>query len=134
MSEEYYYNGEYVTIFAEVTDNPDFVVVDNGDNILVARRSSLQKKEDTYQWQQQLKRKAELDELREKVDAELNKIADKVVDSALRALASRLKFNVMFGQGVNGGTAAWAIEVSNELEKLVKDKTKEKLKDKSIFD
>lgn len=138
---EYYYSGDYVRFFAEVEGRPDLVIVSNGEysgELLVVSKHQLQKKEDSYEWKNRLRYKEDLENITKKaqeaLDTKVKQLADKVLDEALRALASRLKFNVMFGKGVNGATAAWGVEVSNELEKLVKEKTDKKIKEEKNFD
>jgi len=132
--QEYYYNGEYVTIFAEVVDNKDLVIVTNGndyDELSVARIKDLKKKEDTYQWKKNLERKKELEDLVSKAKADMDKIADKVVDKALIALASRMKFNAVFGKDM-GNSVGWAVMISQELEKIIKEKTPEIISKKGL--
>ncbi len=129
--QEYYYSGEYVTIFSEVTDHPDLVVVSNGNDygeLTVVPKKQLTKKEDSYYYKAAIARADELRLMTARAQENLDKIADKVVDKALLALASRLKFNVVFGKG--SGNMAWAGLVVEELEKLVKEKAPEIVKDK----
>lgn len=119
--QEYYYNGGYVTIFSEVTDHPDLVVVTDGNDygeLLVVRKSSLKKKEDSYYYQQAQKRAEELRLITAKAQENLDKLADKLVDKAIISLASRIKFNVAFGEG--GSAAPYALMLSQELEKMIK--------------
>lgn len=128
--QEYYHNGEYVTIFAEVAGHPDMVVVSNSDgygDFSVVRKESLVTKEESYEYKQALKRKAELEALTAKAKVDLDAVADKVVDKALIALSSRMKFNTLFGKDI-GNSGSWAFMVMQELEKLVKDKGPEVVK------
>lgn len=119
--QEYYYNGSYVTIFSEVTDHPDLVIVSDGGDygeLLVVRKDVLKKKEESYQYQQAQKRADELRLITQKAQENLDKLTDKLVDKAIISLASRIKFNVAFGSG--GSAAPYALMLSQELEKMIK--------------
>lgn len=132
--DEYELSGDYVTIWGFVQDDNDRVIVLNGGDygeLLVVHKSELHKKEESYRWKQEVKRKEELEAIAKQAEANLQKVADKVVDKALKALASRIKFNSIFG---DGGNLAWAGLVIKELEGMIKEKPVEKLKDKGIFD
>src|SRR5574344_2187267 len=129
--QEYYYNGSYVTIFSEVTADPDLVVVTDGNDygeLLVVRKNSLKKKEDSYQYQQAQKRADELRLITQKAQENLDRLTEKLVDKAIISLASRIKFNVAFGEG--GSAAPYALMLSQELEKMIKDKAPEVIKSK----
>lgn len=128
---EYYHNGGYVTIVGGIEGQPDYVVVDEGGDygsMLVARRKDLTPKEESYTWKRQLDREKELKDITKKAEENLNAVADKVVDRALNSLASRMKFNAVFGES-DGGTTGWAVVVSNALKDMIKDKTKDTMKD-----
>lgn len=119
--QEYYYNGSYVTIFAEVADHPDMVIVTDGNDygeLNVVRKDQLQKKEESYTFKQAQKRADELRLITQKAQENLDKITEKLVDKAIISLASRIKFNVAFGQG--GSAAPYALMLSQELEKMIK--------------
>lgn len=127
--QEYYYNGSYVTIFSEVTDHPDLVIVSDGGDygeLLVVRKDVLKKKEESYQYQQAQKHADELRLITQKAQENLDKLTDKLVDKAITALASRIKFNVAFGDG--GSAAPYALMLSQELGKMIKDKAPEVIK------
>lgn len=129
--QEYLYSGDYVTIFAEVKDNDDFIVVNNGNGALeVARKIDLIKKEDSYQYKRAKEHADELRLITAKAQENLDKLADKLVDKALIALSSRLKFNTLFGKG--SGNLAWAGLVIEELEKLVKEKAPDVISKKEL--
>lgn len=132
--QEYLYNSEYVTIAHDIVGDEDLVVVtnDHGEYI-VARKSSMQKKEDSYYFKKARERKVELESITKKAQDNLDKLADKLVDKALLDLASRLKFNVLFGKDVDGATAGWAVTISDELKKLVKDKAPDIIKKEDPF-
>lgn len=128
---EYYLDGDIVTFWSALKDNKDFVVVSTGDGDLrTARVSSLQNKEDTYQWQQKEKYKKELEAITADAESNLDQIVDKIVDKALKNLATRIRLNAMFGDASN---ASFALTAVAELEKMIKDKgdVKEKLKKKA---
>lgn len=128
--QEYYYNSGYVTIWAEVEGKPDTVIVAEAGNygdLHVADRKNLVKKEDSYQFKRAQERADELRLITQKAEENFDKLKDKLVDKALLALASRMKFNALFGAG---GNVAWAGLVIEELEKLVKEKAEETIKDK----
>lgn len=123
--QEYLYNSEYVTIGHKVVGDKDLVVVvtDSGE-LNVARLSNLQKKEDSWYWKKAEGRKQELENITKSAKANLDKLADKLVDEALKKLASRMKFNIAFSENL-GDSAGWALQISNELEKMVKEKAPE---------
>lgn len=134
--QEYYHSSSgFCTYFADVEGRKDLVVVKNKEgydgDLVVVDRASLQKFEDTYEYKQRTKQKEELEAITKKAKDNLNDVASKIVDRALADLASRIKFNAMFGKG---GNLAWSGMVIDELEKLIKDKPVEKLEKKGIFD
>ncbi len=57
-----------------------------------------------------------------KAQENLDELAEKVVDKALKSLASRIKFNVAFGKSTGG--EAYAIILSTELEKMIRESGK----------
>lgn len=127
--QEYLYNGEYVTISHKVEGDDDLVVVENHHGeLIVARRSGLTKKEDSWEYKKARERKEEIEAITKKAEDNLNAIASKVVDRALRSLSSRMKFNAAFSSDL-GNSAGWAIMISNELEKMIKEKAKEEMKE-----
>lgn len=130
--QEYYHSSVgYCMIWGDVVDKPEMVIVsENSDygSITVVKRSELVKKEDTWEYKQAQKRKEEIEAITKKAEDNLNAIASKVVDRALRSLASRMKFNVAFSSDL-GNAAGWAITISNELEKMIKEKAKDEMKD-----
>ena len=126
MSEpqEYYINGDYVTIWGEVKDKPDMVIVTTGDDygaLTVVRRKDLTPKEKSWTFQQAQKRADELRLITQKAEENFNKVVEKVIESACTTLSTRMKMNILFGQGGNG----WAVAVADELNKLVKKDAKE---------
>lgn len=124
--QEYLYNSEYVTIFYVPPDEDDLVIVSNDhEELIVARFSNMELKEDSYHYQKARERKKELEAITKKARENIDKIADKVVDKALIALASRLKFNLVFGKSGSGNS--WVMPIVEELEKMVKDKSKEEV-------
>lgn len=132
--QEYLHGNGYVTIFADVKDNDDFVIVETDGGVLeVARKNNLTKKEDSYNFKRAEERANELRLITQKAQENLDKLASKVVDKALLDLASRLKFNAMFGKDVNGAIVGWAVTISDELKKLVKEKAPEIIKKDDIF-
>lgn len=126
--QEYFYSGGYVTIFAELSDNDDFVVVKTDDGDLeVVRKNQLVKKEDSYHFKRAEERRIELENITKKAEENLNKIADRVVDRALNSLASRMKFNLVFGKAGTGNS--WVMPIVDELENMIKDKASNEIKD-----
>ncbi len=124
--QEYYHSSiGHCTIYADIVDMPDMVAVsENSDygTITVVRRKELVKKEDTWEFKQAEKRRDEIRMITAKAQENLDELAEKVVDKALKSLASRIKFNVAFGES-NGGSA-YAITISQELEKLIRESGK----------
>jgi hypothetical protein len=122
--QEYYYNGGYVTIWAEVEGKPNTIIVAEVDGDLhVAHRNNLVKKEDSYYFKKAQERENELRLITQKAQDNLNKLTEKLVDKAIIALASRIKFSAVFGSG--GSAASYAIMLSQELEKMIKEKAPE---------
>lgn len=129
--QEYYYNGEYVTVYGEVTDHPEFVIVQErggyGD-LIVARKESLVKKEESYEWKQQQAKADELRKITAKAQENFDDLVEKLIKKATETLSSRMKFNAIFGNKA-GNLAGWAVDIANELEKLVQEKAKDVVKD-----
>lgn len=131
--QEYLYNSEYVTIANDVTGEPELVVVVNDhEELIVARRKNLQKKEDSWGYKRELERRDELRLVTAKAQENLDKLVDKVVDKALASLSSRMKMNVVFGKDI-GNSGGWALMISDELGKLIKEKAPEVVKGKEDF-
>lgn len=126
MYEEYYHSSVgYCTIFGDIVDKPELVAVsENSDygTITVVKRSELVPKEETWEFTQAKKRADEIRLITAKVQENLDELAERVVDKALKSLASRIKFNVAFGEG--GSHSAYAIMLSTELEKLIRESGK----------
>jgi hypothetical protein len=126
--QEYLYNSEYVTVSRVLPDEDDLVIVENDHGeLIVARFSDMERKEDSYYYRMAEERKVELQNITKKAEANLNKIADRVVDRALNSLASRMKFNLVFGKAGEGNN--WVMPIVDELHKMIKDKSKETMKD-----
>lgn len=129
--QEYYYNGEYVVFYADVVDHPEFAIVQErgGDGeFTVVRKDSLVKKEDSYEWKQQQAKADELRKITAKAQENFDDLVEKLIKKATETLSSRMKFNAIFGNKA-GNLAGWAVDIANELEKLVKEKAKDVVKD-----
>lgn len=124
--------GDFFYYIEDVPHNPDFAICrESGDDygyLTIIRKSDLKPREETWQWQQKEKYAAELQAIVDKSQNKLDKLTDKLVDKAIMALASRMKFNVVFGKG--GAGNAWALTIVEELEKLIKEKAPEVIKEK----
>lgn len=121
-TQEYLFNSEYVTIYKEV--DKTLVIVENDHReLLVARKESLVKKEESYQYTKAQERADEIRMITAKAEEKLDELADKLVDKAITTLSARMKLNVLFNKDL-GNASGWAITVVNELEKLIKDKDK----------
>lgn len=121
-TKEYYYSGSYVTIVGDVDGQPDLVVVDEGGDygsMLVARRKELTPKEESWTFKKAQEHANEIRMITAKAQENLDEIADKIVDDALKKLASRIKFNVAFGEG--GVHSAYALMLSDQLTKMIKE-------------
>ena len=117
----YMYNREEVKILHEVEGDNDLVVVgprDGYGDYMVAQKSSLVKLEDSYEFKRAKERAEELRLITAKAQENFDKLTDKLVDKAIISLASRIKFNVAFGDG--GSAAPYALMLSRELEKMIK--------------
>lgn len=117
----YMYNREEVKVHQEVTGMPDLVIVLQADGYgqwIVARKKDLVKKEDSYEYKRAKERADEIRLITAKAQENFDKLTNKLVDNAIRALASRIKFNVAFGEG--GLHSGYAIMLSTELEKMIK--------------
>lgn len=130
MSEqEYLYNNEYVTIYRVLPDEDDMVIVSNDHGeLIVASFSSMERKEDSYYFVKAEERKQELEAITKKAKDNLDKLVDKLIDKSIIALSSRIKFNVAFGEG--GSAAPYALMLSQELQKMIKEKAPEVIKEK----
>lgn len=124
MAVQEYYNSSvgYVTIWGEVKDQPDMVIVCDGSDygdLSVINRSNLIKKEDSYTYKREQERAEEIKQITAKAQENFDKLADKIVNEAIKRLASRIRFNVAFGK--NGEAAPYALMLSTELEKMIKE-------------
>lgn len=120
---QYYYSGDYYEYIEDVPSMPDMCVVREGDGYLtVVRKQDLKPYEESWQYQQKQKEKERLEAVTEKVKANLDELAKQVVDKALKDLAMRIKLNVAFGKATGG--EAYAIILSNELEKMIRESGK----------
>lgn len=120
--QEYYHNGKYVTIWGDVVDKPEYVIVTEASSygeLYITRRTNLVKKEESYEFIHAQKRADEIRAITAKAQENLDAVADKVVDKALKELAMRIKLNVAFGEG--GGSAAYALIISEQLTKMIKE-------------
>lgn len=130
-TQEYVVDGEYVTIWGEVKDKPELVIVKNGDDygeLKVVNRERLVKKEDSWQWKEAQKRADELRLVTQKAEENFNKITEKVIAAACKSLSTRIKMNVLFGKSSSGN--GWAVAIADELEKLIKKEAPEVIKEK----
>lgn len=117
----YMYNRNEVKVHHEIPDMPEYVVVLDADGYgewIIARKTDLVKKEDSYEFKRAKERAEELRLITQKAQENLDKLTDKLVNKAIISLASRIKFNVAFGSG--GPAAPYALMLSQELEKMIK--------------
>lgn len=131
-SNEFYYEGDYVYIWGEVTDKPEMVIVSDGSDygeLQVVRRDKLIKKEDSYQWKQKQQQADDLRLVTQKAEENFEKVTEKVIKAACGTLKTRMKMNILFGAGASGG--GWAVAVADELDKLIKEDAKEIIKKES---
>jgi hypothetical protein len=132
--QEYLYNGEYVTIVDPIGDSDDLVCVSNDhDELIVARRSNLTKKEDSYGFKKAEERRKELNDITAQAEANLDKVVEKVIEKAVASLSTRMKLNAVFGKDI-GTAGGWALMVSDELTKLIKEEAPKIVKKDDIFD
>lgn len=133
-AQEYYHTSVgHCIIWGETKDHPDMVIVsENGEygSLYVVKRDELVKNEDTWEFQKAKERADELRLITAKAQENLDKLADKLVDKAIIALNSRMKFNAVFGKETNGATAGWVLTVVDELKKLIKEKAPDVIKGK----
>lgn len=122
--QEYIYHSEYVTIVDKYDHGDEMVIVVNDqEELLVAQRSLLKRKEDSWGWKRQEERRDEIQLITAKAQENFDKLADKLVDKALSTLATRMKMNVIFGKDLDNADG-WAIMISKELEKLIREDAK----------
>lgn len=117
--------GDFYYYIEDVPSNPDFAICQEGGDdgyMTVCRKSDLKPQEETWQWQQKEKYAAELQKKVDVVQANLDELAEKVVDKALKSLASRIKLNVAFGKG--GASDYAALTVAQEVEKMIRESGK----------
>ena len=117
----YMYNRDEVKVHHEIPDMPEYVIVLDANGYgewIIARKTDLVKKEDSYEFKSAKERADELRLITQKAEERLDKLTDKLVDKAIISLASRIKFNVAFGSG--GSAAPYALMKSQELEKMIK--------------
>ena len=125
----YMYNRNEVKVHHEIPDMPEYVIVLDANGYgewIIARKTDLVKKEDSYEFKRAKERADELRLITQRAQENLDRITEKLVDKAIISLASRIKFNVAFGSG--GSAAPYALMLSQELEKMIKDKAPEIIK------
>lgn len=130
--QEYYADGEFYTYYGEINSDDEysknFAIMRDCEGVLcIQTKERLKLKEDTYEWQRKLQHKKELEELTAEAEKRLDEIADDIVNRALESLATRIRLNAMFGKASN---ATFALTIVGELEKMVKEKPKEAIKEK----
>lgn len=125
-NELYVASGEFYYYIEDVPHNPDFAICressDDYGYLTVVRKSDLKLRTETWQWQQNEKYKAEMEAQLGKVQANLDELAEQVVDKALKSLSGRMKLNIVFGKGGSG--SAWALPITDELEKMIRESGK----------
>lgn len=127
----YYSEGDFYYYIEDVPSMPEFAVVrEGGDDgyITVVRKNKLIPQEESWQWQQKQKYADEMRLVTAKAQEQFDKLKDKLVDDAIRALQSRVKFNVAFGKG--GSSGAYAMILVEQLESLIKEKAEDAVKGK----
>lgn len=124
--EIYVASGDFYYYIEDVPHNPDFAICrESGDDygyLTIVRKSDLKLRTETWQYQQNEKYKAELEARLGKVQSNLDELAEQVVDKALKSLASRMRFNIAFGKG--GSAGGWALTITDELEKMIRESGK----------
>lgn len=126
--QEYLFNSEYVTIAYDVPDSDDLVIVaTDREELLVARRKDLQKKEDSWGWKRAQERANEYRMLTAKAEENLNKVTEKVIKKAIESLQTRMKLNLLFKDGINEN--GWVLPVVNELGKLIREEAPKVIKE-----
>lgn len=122
---QYYWNGSYVTIVGNIEGEEGLVAVDEGSDygsMSVARRADLIPKEESYTYKRAQERADELRLLVSKAQDKFDTLVDEIVDEACKTLSMRIKMNALFGHTGNG---ALAVQISEEVEKLIKKDPKE---------
>lgn len=117
----YMYNRNEVKVHHDIPDMPEYVIVLDANGYgewIIARKTDLVKKEDSYEFKRARERADELRLITQKAQENLDRLTEKLVDKAIISLASRIKFNVAFGSG--GSAAPYALMLSQELEKMIK--------------
>lgn len=130
MSKEYYYEGDYVYIWAEITGKPELVIVSDGSDyseLQVVRRDKLMPKEDSWKFQQAQKQADDLRLITAKAEEQFEKITEKVIKAACSALSTRMKMNILFGKDMTGN--GWAVTIAEELNKLIREEAPKVIKD-----
>lgn len=135
--QEYIYDNRVFTFFANIEaeneSQDEWVVVQDEDYVIATvRKKDLVKKEDTYQYKRAQERADEIRLITAKAEEKLDELSDKLVDKALKQLSTRMKLNTVFSKDL-GNASGWALTVSNELEKMIKEQAKETIEDKKSF-
>jgi acetone carboxylase gamma subunit len=108
--QEYLYNNEYVTIsrLKVINDDVDYkdsvVIVQNdyGD-FIVADKSNLIKKEDSYSYKRAQERVEELRSITAEAEENFEKVVERVISAVCSTLSSRMKMNILFSDGLKDG-------------------------------
>lgn len=125
--QEYLYNGKYVTIWREVADEPEFVVVTDDGNygeLFVVRKSHLIEKEKSNQWLRAQERANELRLITAKAEENFDAVVEKVIEKSIKSLQMRMKLNMVFNKDMDNNSG-WAMLILNELENLIKENAKD---------
>lgn len=135
--QEYIYDNRVFTFFANIEaeneSQDEWVVVQDEDYVIATvRKKDLVKKEDTYQYKRAQERADEIRLITARAEEKLDELSDKLVDKALKQLSTRMKLNAVFSKDI-GNSGGWALTVSNELEKMIKEQAKETIEDKKSF-
>lgn len=117
MEQLYFVNGQKVVLVTEFTyKEREYCVVYGGDDgFSVWQKSYLKKWEETWNYQEEQKRKARLEQWKACED----QIVQRMQNKAIKSLTTRIKLNAFFGSKVGGG--AYAVVLAEELEKLIKE-------------
>lgn len=126
----YVSSGDFFYYIEDVPHNPEFAICrEGGDDygyLTVVSKSDLKPREETWQWKEKEKYADELRLLTQKAEENFERVTEKMISAACKALSARIKMNVLFGK--SNGADSWAVLIANELEKLIKEDAKDIVK------
>lgn len=116
---QYYYYGTQITLEKKFTKNEvEYGIFwDDDDGFIIHPMRDVKKWEDTWTYQEQQKKEAELEDFKKRKQ----EIVENIQQEALKSLKNRVLLNTMFAK--DGQMSYATVTVVNELEKIIQKLT-----------